>query len=169
MKKIIVGILLILIAVISILFINLDDVDKRKILHDVLGIRRPFTWFYVGDMKQNEDRLIYNKEITIWGYLVKNKSTYMLIENEEFAKIHFLKQPNLVFLTDKNNNTSNKEIDDHCVGHFVEAHGKLINSSKHQVIYTLRLSIMFGMEKDFSFACIPTYTNGKLDKQNWKD
>lgn len=150
-------------------FFLVNDKTKQSIIFDILGFERPLYWLFVGDMKRNKDRLIYDEEITIWGYLIKVGSKFMLIQDESLEKIHYLQQPNLVVLIGENNNFSNKNIDNHCVGHYVKASGSLIKLSNKQVLYTLKVVFMHSMEKDFPFACTPTYTNGKLDKHKWDD
>jgi hypothetical protein len=177
MKKTII-VILTTIVILTIYFFSLTDADKRYLIFEKLGFDRPFTHFYVRDMSLNKDRLIYDEDITIWGYLVKDNNSFMLIESELFENIHFLKQPNLVYLIDKNTSLDsensisrliNNSIDDHCIGHYVKAHGKLVKFNERQTAYTLQVGIIFGFEKDFSFACTPTYTNGKLDKPEWND
>lgn len=165
MKKLIIFILT-TIVILTIYFFSLNVTEKKILIFDKLGFNRQFTWFYIGEMNANKDRLIYDEEITIWGYLIKQKNKFYLIQDKNFANIHFLKQPNLVILLSKDNKASNLEIDDHCLGHYVEVKGKL---GKWSGLYTLSVEIMLGMEIDFDFACTPTYMNGKLHKQKWDE
>ena len=165
MKKFIL-LFLTIITILILYFFTLSDREKQSLIFDKFGFNRPFTSFYIGEMNANRSRLIYDKEITIKGYLTKQNNKFLLIQDKSLEDIKYLHQPNFVILKGKDNKMLNLEIDDHCLGHYVEAKGRL---DKWSGIDTFQIVIVLGIEIDFSFPCTPTYVNGKLHKPKWNE